>query len=89
MLAEPELGPVAGELKAIRKWVHQGGTFILVAKVIDVTTGRNLRANRIEAASLREMIARNAPEQLPFALGLGFEAAPSPLRCIAQGWCEA
>lgn len=31
LLAEPELGPVKGELKALKEWVRQGGTFILVA----------------------------------------------------------
>ena len=31
LLAEPELSPVTGELKALKEWVRQGGTFILVA----------------------------------------------------------
>jgi hypothetical protein len=31
LLAEPEHGPVSGELNALKEWVRQGGTFILVA----------------------------------------------------------
>lgn len=32
LMVEPELGPGTGELKALKKWVGDGGTFILIAR---------------------------------------------------------